>query len=610
MDTTLDPLLQHIVFATLLGGTKSVGLNPYNSGSAQTYARALAVDRSGNSYVAGSTNSIDFPVSANALQTRPPSISTYAFLVEISPNGTQIVFSTYFGGDRTQCGGFPDTCNGGLGPIANTGATAVAVDGTGAIVIAGGTDAMDLPVTSGVYARQCTCTSLLTTGFIAKFKPGGAQLAWATYLNLSSLPPSNGGLGPPLYVGISTMMLAGDGGVVLGGVAPPGLPITSGALQGVYPSVEPSLNSPPEAGFVAKLDSLGQRLIFSTYLGGNFSNGTTNGVAAIALDAQGNIYATGGSVPSELPVDAGTPLIGPTYTATLSPDGTRLLSIFTAPDGAAGRAVIVTARGTLMILGANGSLLIDNQTAGPSLMGVANSAAFVASNGVAPFELASLYGIGLGPSKPMGALVVSGVVTASLGGVQVLFDGVAAPLLYVGPNQINLVVPGKVYGRDVTSLQIVTPQGSIRGLTLYVRRSQPQAFRNPAQVATREKVAWALNQDGTVNSSSNPAVADSVVSIWATGMGYFYPPIDPDGTIATSRFGLFLPTPVLPVSVISRDSLEVLYAANAPGFVEGAIQINFRVSRQNFQGYTPNLMLCQIQVGGALSDGFIIYVNP
>ena len=161
----------------------------------------------------------------------------------------------------------------------------------------------------------------------------------------------------------------------------------------------------------------------------------------------------------------------------------------------------------------------------------------------------------------------------------------------------------------MTSLQVVTPQGTIRGSSLYVRRSQPQAFRNPAQVATREKVAWALNQDGTVNSSSNPAAADSVVSIWATGMGYFYPPTDPDGTIATSRFGLFSPTPVLPVSVISRDSLEVLYAANAPGLVEGAVQINFRVSWQNAFGYTPNLMLCQIQVGVALSDGFIIYVN-
>lgn len=137
------------------------------------------------------------------------------------------------------------------------------------------------------------------------------------------------------------------------------------------------------------------------------------------------------------------------------------------------------------------------------MLGLANSAADRVSGIVAPLELISLYGIGIGPSTPINAEVSTvgpgsqRAVSNNLGGFRVLFDGIAAPLLYVGSTQINAVVPSEVAGAEVATVQVVTPAGTIAGPSARVRPSQPQVFTTLAPVGY---VATALNQDGTVNS--------------------------------------------------------------------------------------------------------------
>jgi len=56
---------------------------------------------------------------------------------------------------------------------------------------------------------------------------------------------------------------------------------------------------------------------------------------------------------------------------------------------------------------------------------------------------------------------VNGSLTNSLGGVQVLFNNLAAPLLYAGPNQINAIVPSGVTGGTTTTVQVGTPDGRL-----------------------------------------------------------------------------------------------------------------------------------------------------
>jgi uncharacterized protein (TIGR03437 family) len=506
------------------------------------------------------------------------------FVTEISSQG-QIVFSTYYTGTVSVCQPYP-ACPLDVGI---TLPTSIMVDPSGNVIVAGNTNETDLPTTAGAYSQQCNCGQ---AGFIAKFAPGGSKLVWATLI-----PPTPGA---NTLLSISGAALESDGSVVAVGFVSAGLPVTTGVVQPTAPSATGN------SGFVLRLDATGSKILFSTYLGAGAVN-------AVAVDGQGSIWATGNS---SSPLPGLTPL-GSVYTASLSIDGTHLLSGFTAPADATGQAIVATAQGGPSSLGLSGSLLLGGSTASPSLLGMANSGAIRVSGSVAALELISLYGVGIGPATPLGAQIKNvgpanlNVVTSNLGGVQVLFNGVAAPLLYVGPTQINAIVPYAVANGDVATVQIVTPSGTITGPTLRVRPTQPQVFGT----FSGRYFATALNQDGTLNSPTNPAANGSVVTVWGTGAGLFNGHFD-DGEIIGPGGPMYLANYTqlsipYPVSVVrytvtpsnELDSVAVLYAGAAPNAVQGVIQINFTITGGEFS--QPQY---QLQIGSALSDPFDIYV--
>jgi uncharacterized protein (TIGR03437 family) len=601
----LDAQLTKIIFSTLLGGSQG-----------RSYANAVALDAAANIYVAGSTEASDYPVTPGAFQTVGPSGYTmgfgappaYAFVTEISSDNKSLISSTFFGSPDTNCNG-GSAC---IGAYGITSANAIAVDSTGAVVIGGNTTATKLPITPGTVGQQCLCLvnnegTDNGAGFLAKFAAGGKQLIWATYIVAPGSPwrssyHSNMSIAS---VGVDT-----SGNIVVGGTAPDGLVLTDGALQSSYPGGNPAAYANgPFAGFVAKLNSSATSYLFSTYFGGNIAFGSPNGVTALTLDSQGDIWLTGGSAPSELPFPGSIPLLGSTYVAELSADGSSVLDAITAPAGASGQAIVITPNGSPAALGTAGSLLLSLPGQPASLVGVANSAGIQVSSSVAPYELVALYGVGLGPAKALGGKVVNGALTSSLGGVQVLFNNVAAPLLYVGPNQINAIVPSSVFGQDTAIVQVITPNGTLTGPSLSVVPSEPEVFQNgPPMPAGGAAVA--LNQDGSLNSASNPAGGTSIMTVWATGAGLDNSILGGDGIIVTNP-----DTPLLPVSVLNAsysdvsglDSLEVLYAGNAPLLVKGALQVNFRLPENLFDIYQ---LACQLQIGTAVSSRFSIYVTP
>jgi uncharacterized protein (TIGR03437 family) len=466
--------------------------------------------------------------------------------------------------------------------------TSIRVDSAGNIVIAGITDQADLPTTAGAYSQHCGCSQ---AGFVAKLAAGGSSLVWATLVPPNSSPNSN--------LSITTLGLESDGSVVAAGNVIGGLAVTAGVVQ-----PEPAGGTAAE-GFVVRINATGSGLVFASYLGAEGS------VVSLAIDAQGAIWLTGSSTPASFP---GVTSLGPAYTVSLAEDGSRLASVLTAPADGAGRAIVVTPQGGVATLGASGSLLLGGLAQAPSLLGVSNSAATRVSGIVAPLELVSLYGIGIGPSTPFNAQIVNTgpggqqAVTNTLGGIQVLFNGVAAPLLYAGPSQINAVVPLKAAAAETTTVQIVTAAGTIAGPTLRVRPSRPQVFGSaPSGVF----FAAALNQDGTINSHANPAAIGSIVTVWATGAGLFSPGSFRDGTILNAGGPVLdsfdtVSIP-LPVSVLAHtalpglDSAQVLYAGAAPNDVQGVIQIDFALPANP----SPQF---QLQVGSALSDPFYIWV--
>lgn len=197
---------------------------------------------------------------------------------------------------------------------------------------------------------------------------------------------------------------------------------------------------------------------------------------------------------------------------------------------------------------------------------------------VAPGEIISIFGFDLGPAGGVGlALDETGKVTNSLAGTQVLFDGVPAPLLYVSQGQINTVVPYGVAGKTTTRVQVQI-NGRITGTTtLQVTAASPGLFA-------------ITNENGSLNTASNPAARGSVLVLYGTGEGQTIPE-GVDGGVATAVF----PKPVQEVSVtIGGRPATVLYAGAAPGFVSGVFQLNVTIPA-GLNGTLP----IQVKIGEA-----------
>jgi uncharacterized protein (TIGR03437 family) len=213
---------------------------------------------------------------------------------------------------------------------------------------------------------------------------------------------------------------------------------------------------------------------------------------------------------------------------------------------------------------------------------------------ITPGKIVVLYGDRVGPASVATAQVGGdGRLATNLGGTQVLFDGVAAPLLYSSAGQVAAIVPYEVDGKSGTQIQVKNGSLSTDPLPLPVVPSGPSIFSvnlsgyGPAAV---------LNQDGlTVNSSAAPAARGSSISIYATGEGQTTP-AGVDGALAT---GAALPKPKLPVQVwIDGQPATVQYAGAAPGNVAGLFQVNVQIPAGAGTGDVPIV----IQVGDAQSQ--------
>ena len=204
---------------------------------------------------------------------------------------------------------------------------------------------------------------------------------------------------------------------------------------------------------------------------------------------------------------------------------------------------------------------------------------------VAPGELVSIFGYGVGPASGAAMTATSGKVATQLAGTRVLFDGIPSPLLYTGSDQVNAVVPHSVAGRTTTRLQIEYLGLTSNDLSVPVAASSPGIFTLNGSGTGQAAI---LNQDNSVNSAANPAQPGSILVIYATGAGQMNPAV-PDGAITV---GDPLPKPIAPVTLtIGNFEAEVLYAGAAPGLVAGALQVNARIPAQAVAGPQVSVQL-------------------
>jgi uncharacterized protein (TIGR03437 family) len=216
------------------------------------------------------------------------------------------------------------------------------------------------------------------------------------------------------------------------------------------------------------------------------------------------------------------------------------------------------------------------------------------TDAVSPGEIVAIFGTNLGPTPPVTLqLTPDGTaITKTLAGVQLLFDGTPAPLIFVSGGQINAIVPYNVAGKTSTSIQVQNSNGTSAAVTKSVQPSTPGIFTQDRSGLGPGAI---LNQDYSLNGSASRAARGDQVSIYLTGAGVTNP-ASPDGSITTTTDTP--PALTLPVSVtIGGVDAPVLYQGAAPGSVAGLTQINAKIP----DGATGILPVV-VQIGTAQSQ--------
>lgn len=209
---------------------------------------------------------------------------------------------------------------------------------------------------------------------------------------------------------------------------------------------------------------------------------------------------------------------------------------------------------------------------------VLNAADYL-GGGVAPGEIVTILGSAMGPSQLTRLQVASdGSLATKLAGARILFNGQPAPLIYVSEKQSSAIVPYSVAGKSTVDVQVEYNGALSSAVRMPVFESRVGIFSFGTGGSGQAAI---LNEDGTINSSFNPAARGSVVSIYATGAG-LPQPLGPDDHVTGDGPSKFKSTAYIRLTNDgSCDTpyfaAEVLYYGGAPRSVPGLVQINARL---------------------------------
>ncbi len=524
-----DPAGQTILYKTLLAAPPE----------------SMAVDAAGNVYLAG-TAGAGFGTTGGAYQPQLASgICTAgngqqpcndAFVVKLAPTGA-LAWATYLGGSG------------------NDDAHAIAVDSTGSVWVAGETLSPNFPVTPNAF--QPTFHGVASDGFAAKLDPTGGKLLYSTYLGGTAVDAA-------FAIAIDSV----DSAYVTGGTQSADFPTTPGSLQ------IPLLSNPfysSLTAFAAKFTPSGA-VAYSTFVGSFQAN-----AIAVNLSGQAAVNAA--------PVGQSQACSGPPAVTVLNAAGTAIaasspvVAQYLAWDSSGGLysagqtttlAFLTTPHAYQTLYGggssdAHAGKVNFTEPAGPALASVVNAATLL-SGGVQPFltgevapgEIVTLFGNGFG-SQPT-----------------VNFDGIPAPVFYASNCQINTVVPLGVAAKIVTSVSVQAGALSLGPVQLPVVPAAPGIFTDNGAGTGQAAV---VNQDGSINSATNPALSGTTVAVYMTGIG---------------------------VQSVTSSLGSVMYAGQAPGLIAGAIQVNIQIPRT---APTGTAVPFRISAGGYNSQSVTLAVQ-
>jgi len=283
-----------------------------------------------------------------------------------------------------------------------------------------------------------------------------------------------------------------------------------------------------------------------------------------------------------------------------SPDPTFLTPVAPASiDFRAGAAQPGTYYGSLQIQWSGGSANIPIILSVPAsvpelppLMASVVDAASLLPGPLSPGQIIGIIGIGIGPGPTAFSLDSKEHLPTLIGGTQALIGGIAAPLVYVSSSQIDAIVPYEVGNNGTAAVQVISNGLQTAAWGLPVVPAAPAIF---AVSGSGVGQAAVVNPDASVNSSTNPAAAGSVIQIYANGGGQTAPPSTTGSVSGNSPNTTLFP---VTVSVGGADAL-VTYNGSAPGEIAGVLQVNAVVPTAATPGPAVPLF---ISVGGQQSQ--------
>ena len=234
----------------------------------------------------------------------------------------------------------------------------------------------------------------------------------------------------------------------------------------------------------------------------------------------------------------------------------------------------------------------------PTLGSVTNAASY-ATGAVFPGEMVTIFGTAIGPATPAYATTdpATGKLATTIGGVEVLFNGVPAPMIYANSTQVSAVVPYEMASVATPSVWIKYTNQTSNVFQLTSATTAPALF---TQNASGSGAGAILNQDNSVNGPNNPAATGSIVQVYLTGEGQTSPQgVTGAVTTATLPPPQVTPAPLLATGVtINGQPALCVYAGEAPGLVAGMMQLNVQIPSSTPSGNLP----IAVSIGGNVSQ--------
>ena len=315
-----------------------------------------------------------------------------------------------------------------------------------------------------------------------------------------------------------------------------------------------------------------------------------------------NISGGGASLGFSAAVTSGSDWLSVSPTSGTTPTtGTATLTVTVTPGNLTAAQYI----GTILISGAGGatgSTVINVNLAVtaplPTINSVVNAASFI-KGAISPGEIITIFGTAIGPATAAYASIdpSSGKLLTTIGGVQVLFNGTPAPMIYASSTQVSAIVPYEMAPFASPTVLIKYVGQTSNGYLLTSATTVPGLFAQNSQGSGPGAI---LNQDNSVNGPGNAAAKGSIVQVFMTGEGATSPAsVTGKITTATLPPPQVTPAPLLAVGVlINGQPATWQYAGEAPGMAAGLMQLNVQIPLNAQSGPLPIV----VSIGGNFSQ--------